>query len=123
MGARKVGEIRPIMKLGKLATVLIGGLFVAGITTAAALVPLAVLTVIDDNASGYPGDTGIGVPVSLSSQGGAEVSIVNFDLNYDTDRLTVAGVAIGSAASAAERPSTYRFHLRGCSGCLFLTFP
>ena len=73
------------MKPEKLTTVIIAGLLMAGATIAATLAPLAVLEVADNNAIGNPGDTGISVPVNLSSQGGAQVSIVNFDLTVAQD--------------------------------------
>ncbi len=69
--------------------------------SASAQSPLAVLSV--SSGSGDPGDTGIGISVSLASEGGAEVSIVNFDLNFDPSRLAIAGVSKGSAAEAAGK--------------------
>ena len=76
-------------------------LLLASVSSAAAQTPLASLTASD--ASGDPGEPGINVPISLSSQGGAEVSIVNFDLNFDSSRLSVASITIGSAASNAGK--------------------
>jgi hypothetical protein len=68
---------------------------------AAAQSPIASLSV--DSGSGLPGATGISLPVSLSSQGGALVNGVNFDLTFDSNRLAIAGVTIGSAASSVGK--------------------
>ncbi len=86
-----------------LAAVLVPGSLLLPLTwSAAAQTPLAVLTA--SNGSGDPDENGINVPVSLSSEGGAEVSIVNFDLNFDPNRLSDASITIGSAASIAAKP-------------------
>ena len=57
---------------------------------------LAVISIA--NGSGNPGDT-ITVPISLSSQGGAQVAGVNFTLNFDGSRLAVSQINTGPAAS------------------------
>ena len=89
------------MRRGAPTACLIAVLLLASVSSAAAQTPLAVLTA--SNGSGDPGENGINVSVSLSSQGGAEVSIVNFDLNFDSNRLSVASITIGSAASNAGK--------------------
>ncbi|MEW6569452.1 MAG: cohesin domain-containing protein [Chloroflexota bacterium] len=68
---------------------------------AAAQTPQALISA--GSGSGLPGATGIPITVSLTSQGGAQVSGVSFYLEFDNTRLSVAGVAIGSAASAAGK--------------------
>ncbi|MBF8256250.1 MAG: Cohesin protein [Anaerolineales bacterium] len=68
---------------------------------AQAQAPSAILSV--GSASGAPGATGIGVAVSLTSQNGAEVSAINFDIAFDSSRLTVGGVSLGSGASSAGK--------------------
>lgn len=55
------------------------------------------------SGSGLPGASGVAVSISLNSQTGPGVVGVNFDVGYDTSRLTVDGVSIGSAASAAGK--------------------
>jgi len=55
------------------------------------------------SASGLPGDTGLSIPVSLSSDAGTEVTGLNFDLNFDSTRLTVQNVTIGGTASSAGK--------------------
>src|SRR3990172_5277626 len=87
-----------------LAILLLAVLFVASATSAAAQTPNANLSV--DSGSGNPGDVNIPISVRLTSEGGAEVSIVNFDLNYDPGQLAVGSVTIGSAASAAGKTMT-----------------
>src|SRR3990172_12063049 len=87
-----------------ISTVLLAVLFAALTTKAAAQTPIANLRV--DSGSGNPGDVNIPISVRLTSEGGAEVSIVNFDLNYDPGQLAVGSVTIGSAASAAGKTMT-----------------
>ncbi len=67
----------------------------------AAQTPMASLSV--GSGSGLPGATGVSVPVSLSSQGGAQVAGLNLDLTFDSSRLAVGSVTIGSAASSAGK--------------------
>jgi hypothetical protein len=55
------------------------------------------------SGSGAPGDTGVDVPVSLSSSGSAQVSSLQFDLQFDSSRLSVSNVTTGSAAAAAGK--------------------
>jgi hypothetical protein len=67
----------------------------------AAQTPIASLSV--GSASGLPRTSDVAVPVSLASQGGAEVAGLSFDLTFDSSRLSVAGVSIGSAAASAGK--------------------
>ena len=93
------------MRKAALITSLIATLSLAGVSNAAAQGPMAVLTA--GSNSGNPGDIGINVPVSLASQGGAEVSIVEFDFNFDSNQLSVQSVSIGSAANNAGKTFSY----------------
>lgn len=70
---------------------------------AAAQSPYAVLSA--SNGSGMPGAANINISVSLSSFDGAEVSAVNFDLNYDSSRLSLSNedITAGPAASSAGK--------------------
>ena len=89
------------MRKTALAVSLTTILSLAGVSNASAQSPLAVLTAGSD--SGNPGEFDINIPITSSSQGGAEVSIVNFDLNFDSSRLSVASITIGSAATNAGK--------------------
>ena len=55
------------------------------------------------SGSGLPGATNISIPVSLASLGGAQVTGLNFDLSFNSSRLSVGSVTIGSAASSAGK--------------------
>ena len=55
------------------------------------------------DGSGQPGDAGISVSVRLNSDAGTEVSGLNFDVTFDSSRLTVQNVSIGGAASSAGK--------------------
>ena len=67
----------------------------------AAQTPMALLSV--GSGSGLPRATDVAVPVSLASQGGVEVTGLNFELTFDASRLTVASVSLGSAAALAGK--------------------
>ncbi|MFH1440743.1 MAG: Ig-like domain-containing protein, partial [Candidatus Omnitrophota bacterium] len=54
--------------------------------------------------SGYAGDTGILIPINLSSEyEEGLVCAINFDILYDQTALKVEGVTAGEAAAAAEK--------------------
>lgn len=55
------------------------------------------------SASGMPGDSDIVIPVRLDPDEGTEITGLNFDLTFDTNRLSVQNVTIGSAAASAEK--------------------
>ncbi len=57
--------------------------------------------------SGLPGDNGIPIPIDLSSEAGEEVVAFNFDLNFDTSRLSFTNVALGQAADNADKDLDY----------------
>ncbi len=63
---------------------------------AMAQAPLATFSV--DDGSGTPGQTGIAVAVRLTSSGGAQVASLQFDLTFDSSRLSVGGVDHRTAA-------------------------
>ena len=75
----------------------------------AAQAPIASLSV--GSASGLPRTSGVAVPVSLASQGGAAVTGLSFDLTFDATRLSVAGVSLGSAAASAEKSLSWNLGL------------
>jgi len=78
----------------------------------AAQAPVAAFSV--GSGSGLPGATNIPVSVSLDSQDGAQVVALNFDLTFESSRVEVSTVEIGSAAASAgkvlsfSRPSAGR---------------
>ncbi|GMR10522.1 MAG: hypothetical protein BMS9Abin28_1343 [Anaerolineae bacterium] len=85
----------------RIAAVLVPTILLLALTgSAAAQSALAVISIGSD--SGNPGDTVI-VPISLASQGGAQVAGVNFTLSFDGSRLAVSQIDTGSAASAAGK--------------------
>lgn len=55
------------------------------------------------SASGIPGDSDIVIPVRLDPDEGIEITGLNFDLTFDTNRLSIQNVTIGSAASSAAK--------------------
>jgi len=63
--------------------------------------PSATLTV--GSNSGNPGSVGIVIPISLTSVDGAEVSALEFELLFNSSNLSVSNVAVGNAASAADK--------------------
>ncbi len=75
---------------------------------AAAQAPQAVLSA--GGGSALPGATGITVPVNLTSESGARVAGLNFDLGFDASRVEVpagscngVAVALGPAAAGAGK--------------------
>src|SRR3990172_3929906 len=93
-----------LMKLRTAFAVALGILLLGIPYGSSAQTPNADLDVGD--GSGLPGDTGISVAVSLASHDGALVSGANFDLGYDSSRLSVSGVNTGEAAAAANKDAT-----------------
>jgi len=67
----------------------------------AAATPKAVVSA--GSAMGLPGGTNVPVSVSLKSLYGAQVVALNFDLTYDSARLSVGSVTLGAAASSAGK--------------------
>ena len=57
--------------------------------------------------SGPPGDNGIPIPIDLSSEAGEEVVAFNFDLSFDTTRLSFNDVTLGQAAIDADKDLDY----------------
>ena len=101
------------MKKRITATLISVVLLFALVGGAAAQSALAVISI--GNSSGSPGDTVI-VPINLSSQGGAQVSGVNFTLNFDGSRLSVSQIDTGSAALAAGKSVGWSPTLIPCTG-------
>lgn len=98
--------MRPLARIAR--SVSLAALALAAAFPAAAQTLQAVLSVA--SGSGLPGATGVSIPVSLTSQGGAHVAGLNFDLNFDASRVEVPtgtcngiAVALGSAAASADK--------------------
>ncbi len=98
--AARTGRLRMPMKTW-MGSLLAAMLLLLSPLKAGAQTPEALLSV--GSGSGLPGATGISVPVSLVSTGGAQVAGLNFDLSFDSSRLAVGNVTIGSAASGAGK--------------------
>lgn len=100
------------MRMRTCVALCLVALLLAGPGAAAAQTPVAAFSV--GSGSGLPGATNIPVSVDLDSQDGAEVVALNFDLSFDSSRVEVATVEIGSAAASAgktlsfSRPSANR---------------
>jgi hypothetical protein len=54
-------------------------------------------------ATGNPGTMGVAVPITLETAAGEAVAALNFDLQYDESKLSVADVTLGAAAQAADK--------------------
>jgi len=52
--------------------------------------------------SGYPGSTGINIPISIDT-GGLDVAAVNFNLTYDASKLVFQSISAGSSATQAGK--------------------
>jgi len=55
------------------------------------------------SSSGLPGQTDVLIPIDLNSGSGEEVAAFNFDLNFDTLRLSFKAVTLGQVAIDAEK--------------------
>jgi hypothetical protein len=86
-------------KLGSLLLSVILLLTIVGDVTAGS--PTAVISA--GSGSGNPGDTNISVPVRLNSQDGAQVAGLDFVLSFDSNRLNVFEITIGSAAKSVGK--------------------
>jgi hypothetical protein len=53
--------------------------------------------------AGNPGSMGVVVPITLETAVGEGVAAINFDLQYDESKLSVADVTLGAAAQAADK--------------------
>jgi hypothetical protein len=81
------------------------------ILLAVCLTPLSVLAappasgalLTAGQATGNPGTMGVVVPITLETAVGEGVAALNFDLQYDQTKLSVADVTIGAAAQAADK--------------------
>ena len=54
-----------------------------------------------------PGDKNISIPIGLTSASGEEVSGFNFDLNFDTSRLSFKEVTLGKLATDAGKSLSF----------------
>jgi hypothetical protein len=81
------------------------------ILLAVCLTPLSVLAappasgalLTAGQATGNPGTMGVVVPITLETAVGEGVAALNFDLQYDQTKLSVADVTLGAAAQAADK--------------------
>ena len=89
------------MNKNNITIILVLIFFLISAIGAEAETPHAALSV--GSGSGRAGDTGISVPVTLASSDGAQVSGLNFELNFNTSSLSVSGATIGAAASSADK--------------------
>jgi hypothetical protein len=89
------------MKMKTTSYFILAILLLATPHVATAQSPIANLSV--GNGSGLPGAMNINVPVDLTSQDGAQVAGLNFDLSFDASRLEVSAVNIGSSAFSAGK--------------------
>ena len=65
----------------------------------------ATLTI--SSASGSPGTKNISVPINLTSAPGEQVCGFNFDLNYDSAKLSFKEVKLGSVAEGAGKSLSF----------------
>jgi hypothetical protein len=70
---------------------------------------LEAATLTAGSNSGVPGDKDIPIPINLSSSSSEDISGFNFDLNFDTSRLSFQEVTLGpKSAEAGKSLSTSR---------------
>jgi hypothetical protein len=55
------------------------------------------------NASGFPGESGVSIPIDLTKASGVSVSALSFDVSFDANRLTFNQATVGDAALAAGK--------------------
>lgn len=55
------------------------------------------------DVSASPGETGVQVPIDLTSDSGVSVAALSFDLGFDHSRLTFKNATVGDAALAAGK--------------------
>ena len=72
----------------------------------------ATLTVGSD--SGIPGDKDIPIPINLATAPGEEACSFNFDLNFDTSRLSFKEVTLGPKAKEAGKSGCGSRRRRSC---------
>ena len=59
------------------------------------------------STSGSSGDKNISIPIGLTSTSGEKVCGLNFDLNFDTSRLSFKEVTLGSVATDAGKSLSF----------------
>ena len=59
------------------------------------------------SSSGSPGTKNISIPINLSSASGEKVCGFNFDLNYDSTKLSFKEVTLGSVAVGAGKSLSF----------------
>ena len=59
------------------------------------------------SASGSPGNKNIAIPVNITSSSGERVCGFNFDLNFDSTKLSFKEVTLGSVAVGAGKSLSY----------------
>jgi hypothetical protein len=88
-----------------LAALLLPAMLVPSAVPVAAGSPSALIDI--GNGAGDPGATGMVVPVSLASLDGAQVASLQFEVAFDSKRLSVGNVTRGSAADAAGKSADW----------------
>ncbi|NIM96356.1 MAG: hypothetical protein GTO18_21875 [Anaerolineales bacterium] len=66
-------------------------------------IPSPGATLMGGEVSADVGQTGVIVPISLTSHSGASVAALNFDLSFDPGQVDVQAVTAGEAAVSAEK--------------------
>jgi len=108
------------MKAKIIPAILVLIVFLGSAIGAEAQSPSATLS--SGSGSGMAGDTGISIPVTIYSAPGTQVSGLNFDLTFDSSRLSVSSVNIGSAASSAGKSITESYPSAGTVRVLIFGF-
>jgi hypothetical protein len=68
---------------------------------------LQAATLTIGSASGSPGTKNISIPINLTSASGERVCGFNFDLSFDTSKLSFKDVTLGSAATQVGKSLSY----------------
>jgi hypothetical protein len=71
--------------------------------TAFAAPPASGALLTAGQGAGNPGSMGVVIPITLETATGESVAALNFDLQYDETKLSVADVTLGAAALAADK--------------------
>jgi hypothetical protein len=64
-------------------------------------------TLTNGSESGSPGNKNISIPINLTSAPGEKVCGFNFDLNFDSTKLSFKEVALGSVATQVGKSLSY----------------
>jgi len=68
---------------------------------------LKAATLAISSESGSPGEKDIPIPINLSSESGEQACSFNFDLNFDTSRVSFKEVTLGSVPVDAGKSLSY----------------